>query len=213
MQIRPATPEDAPILARALLVAGRAHVAKGIWEVVLGGTEEECLEFLQHITRAGPPHLFHYSSYLVAEDEDGTVLGSLGGYDPVTHGYEVLQQAIPEVVRKLQRGQGFARAMEERAARIMTCIPKGIKGAWVVDSVAVFPEQRGQGVASRLLEEILERGRSRGHSQAQVVMYIGNEPALKLYQKFGFAIKEEIRDPYFEDNIGSPGMLSLVKKL
>ena len=44
-------------------------------------------------------------------------------------------------------------------------------------------------------------------------MYIGNDPALKLYRKFGFEIIEENRDKYFEQNIGSPGMLSLAKEL
>ena len=44
-------------------------------------------------------------------------------------------------------------------------------------------------------------------------MYIGNEPALNLYRKFGFEIIEENRDEYFEQNIGSPGMLSLAKDL
>ena len=44
-------------------------------------------------------------------------------------------------------------------------------------------------------------------------MYIGNEPALNLYGKLGFEIVEETRDEYFEQNIGSPGMLSLAKEL
>lgn len=44
-------------------------------------------------------------------------------------------------------------------------------------------------------------------------MYIGNEHALHLYHKFGFKIVEEKRDQYFEEKIGSPGVLSLVRKL
>ena len=44
-------------------------------------------------------------------------------------------------------------------------------------------------------------------------MYIGNGPALNFYRKFGFEIIEEKRDEYFEENIGSPGMLSLAKDL
>ena len=76
-----------------------------------------------------------------------------------------------------------------------------------------FPEHRGKGVAEKLLYEILEKGKTQGHSQAQVSTFIGNEPALKLYRKFGFEIVEEIRDQSFEENIGSPGMLSLAKEL
>jgi hypothetical protein len=32
-------------LAKAILIAGRVYVKKGIWEVVLGGTKEECEVF------------------------------------------------------------------------------------------------------------------------------------------------------------------------
>jgi len=44
-------------------------------------------------------------------------------------------------------------------------------------------------------------------------MYIGNEPALNLYRELGFEIIEESRDQYFEQNIESRGMISLVKNL
>lgn len=213
MQIRSATPDDAPLLAKSILIAGRAHVKKGIWEIVIGGTEKECLNFLQHITITKIPHLFHYSHYLVAEEEDGAPMGSLGGYNPISHGYEALSQAIPEVVKKLKLNTNFAQSPEKRSSKILACIPKSVAGAWVIDSVTTFREHRGKGVAGKLLSEILKKGKSQGHSLAQVSMYIGNEPALQLYYKFGFEIFEEIRDQYFEENIGSAGMLSLVKKL
>ena len=213
MRIRRASSEDAPLLAKAILIAGRAHVKKGIWEIVLGGTEKECISFLHHITITQIPHLFHYSCYLIAEEDGGTPIGSLGGYNPRTSGYEALSQAISEVVKKSNLEAHFLKDSEERSSKILACIPKSIEGAWVIDSVAIFPEHRGKGAAGKLLSEILEKGKTQGHSQAQVSMYIGNEPALKLYQKFGFKIIEEIRDKYFEKNIGSPGMLSLVKEI
>ena len=97
MQTRHAGPEDASFLAQAILIAGRAHVTKGIWEVVLGGTEEECVDFLHHISITRIPHLFHYSYYLIAEDDASRPIGSLGGYDPEISGYQALEQAIPEV--------------------------------------------------------------------------------------------------------------------
>ena len=212
MQIRQASQEDASFLAKAILIAGRAHVAKGIWEVILGGTEEESLDFLYHISITKIPHLFHYSFYLIAEDGD-TPIGSLGGYDPGISGYHALQQAIPEVVEKLGLPAQSANGSQERAARILACLPKEIAGAWVVDSVAILPEYRGKGVAAKLLDAILEKGKTQGHSKAQVNMYIGNEPALHLYRKSGFEIIEEKRDDYFEKNLGSPGMVRLVKDL
>jgi len=213
MKIRRATPEDAPFLAKAILVAGRAHVKKGIWEVILGGSEEECTGFLHHLSITEIPHLFHYSHYLIAEDDAFNPLGSLGGYDPAISGYQALQQAIPEVVRKLNLPEQGLNESEERSSRVLACLPNEIDGAWAIDSVATLPEHRGKGVAGKLLNQILANGNHQGYPKAQVNMYIGNEPALNLYRKFGFEIIEENRDEYFDQQIGSPGMLSLARDL
>ena len=213
MHIRSARPEDARFLAKTILIAGRGHVTKGIWEVILGGTEEENLNFLHHISITQIPHLFHYSYYLMAENDEYIPMGSLGGYDPKIAGYQALRQAIPEVVRKLSLPLQRTNFSEERASKIMVCLPEEIDGAWVIDSVATLPEHRGKSVAEKLLNQILEIGKDQGYLKAQVNMYIGNEPALNLYRKLGFEIVEETRDEYFEQNIGSPGMLSLAKEL
>jgi ribosomal protein S18 acetylase RimI-like enzyme len=212
IHIRRASPKDAPFLAKAILIAGRAHVQKGIWEVILGGSEEECLGFLQHLAITKIPHLFHYACYFIAEQENEPV-GTLGGYNPQLSGYQALQQAIPEVIRKLNLPpQGF-QAAEEHASKILACLPDAIDGAWVIDSVATVPEYRGRGIAQHLLNAVLDEGKKQGYTVAQINMYIGNEPALKLYQKLGFEVIEEKRDIFFEQNIGSPGMLSLARPL
>ena len=188
IEIRHARPEDSLFLAKAILVAGRAHVNKGIWEVILGGTEEECESFLHHISITQIPHLFHYSFFLIAEEDGVGPIGSLGGYNPRIAGYQALQQAIPEVVQKLNLPAQASKDSKERSSRILACLPEEIDGAWVIDSVATLPEHRGKGVAKNLLNKILEKGRTLGHQKAQVNMYIGNEPALSLYRKFDFEI-------------------------
>jgi translation initiation factor 4G len=213
MQIRDAKPQDAPFLATSILIAGRAHVTRGIWEAILGGPEKETLHFLQSLSITQIPHLFHYSYYLIAEENAFDPVGSLGGYDPNIAGYHALQQAIPEVARKLNLPVETFNHFQGRANRILACLPKQIEGAWVIDSVATLPEYRRKGVSQKLLRAILEKGKRQGYSKAQINMYIGNDPALRLYRKFGFEIVEEVLDEYFEKSIGSPGMLSLVKDL
>jgi hypothetical protein len=90
--IRNACTEDAPFLARSILIAGRAHVKKGIWAVVLGLPEEQCLRFLQNIVITGPPHLFHYSCYFIAETDDNIPAGSLGSYNPQKMGFAIIEE-------------------------------------------------------------------------------------------------------------------------
>jgi ribosomal protein S18 acetylase RimI-like enzyme len=213
IRIRKCRPDDAAFLARSILIAGRAHVSKGIWEVVLNTTEEECLRFLEHIIVTEVPHLFHYSCSLLAETTESIPVGSLGGYDPQKSGYFALQQALPEVYKKLDLPEHTFQEASDRASKILSCLPKEIDKAWVIDSVATMPEYRGRGIAERLLQAILDEGRKQGYSLAQINMYAGNEPALRLYKKLGFEVIEETQDKYFEKEICSSGMISLIKKI
>jgi ribosomal protein S18 acetylase RimI-like enzyme len=213
IRTRHAKPDDASFLAKAAIIAGRAHVNKGIWEVILGGTEEECLDFLEHVSVTTIPHLFHYSCYFIAEYANAGPVGSLGGYDPKKLGYQALQRAIPEVIAKLNLPPQTSQGAEERSSNILVCLPQEIEGAWVIDSVATLPQYRRNGIAEKLLEHVLHEGKERGYHEAQINMYIGNEPALNLYKKMGFEVIEEKREEYFERTIGSPGMLSLARTL
>jgi ribosomal protein S18 acetylase RimI-like enzyme len=208
LRIRDACPDDAPFLAWLLLTAGRAHVKRGIWEVVLNRPEDDCLRFLRLLTVTNAPHLFHYSCFLIAETEGGPVSG-LGGYDPSMLGYHALQKSLSEVYGKLGKFPAEEMIAGERP-RITACIPPSFEGAWVIDSVATHPTFRRKGIADKLLDDILDRGRYRGFLQAQLSIYIGNIPALRMYEKHGFRLLDEWRDSYFKKEIGSSGMARLV---
>ena len=94
--------------------------------------------------------------------------------------------------------------------RITACIPPSVEGAWVIDSVATLPAFRRKGIVDRLLDRILDVGRERGYRQTQISIYIDNTPALRAYEKHGFRVLDEWPDPYFEKEIGSPGMARLI---
>jgi ribosomal protein S18 acetylase RimI-like enzyme len=211
LKIRSAQPEDAPFLAWLILTAGRAHVKRGIWEVVLGLAEQDCLSFLENLAVTKIPHLFHYSCYLIAETEGGPVAG-LGGLDPDILGYSRLIEALPDVFRRMG-GIPTDQLAGEELPRITVCIPPSVKGAWAIDSVATLPAFRRKGVVDKLLDEALELGRNKGYHQAQISMYMGNTPAQRAYEKHGFRLLDEWPDPYFEKEIGSPGMARLVRDL
>ena len=66
------------------------------------------------------------------------------------------------------------------------------------------------GSIRRLQFYVLNQGKERGFRQAQLSIYMGNTPAQRAYEKLGFKIIDEWRDPYFEKQIGSPGMARMV---
>ena len=56
-----------------------------------------------------------------------------------------------------------------------------------ISNVAVAPEQRRQGIASALITELLDRSRALGLAFVTLEVRASNEPAISLYQSFGFA--------------------------
>jgi ribosomal protein S18 acetylase RimI-like enzyme len=77
--------------------------------------------------------------------------------------------------------------------------------SWGVENVAVLPEHRRMGLADRLFEHVLEEGRSRGFSRAQIFCLIGNDAAQRAWERNGFRLQSERRDAAFEAQFGCPG--------
>jgi ribosomal-protein-alanine N-acetyltransferase len=68
-----------------------------------------------------------------------------------------------------------------------------------INTLAVHPELRRQGLASLLLTHVIEDAVRRGADKATLEVRRSNEGALKLYQRFGFEVggvrKEYYRQP------------------
>ena len=56
-----------------------------------------------------------------------------------------------------------------------------------IDNVAVAPEYRRRGVADALILETIQKGREMGLAFLTLEVRAGNEPAIALYRKHGFA--------------------------
>jgi ribosomal protein S18 acetylase RimI-like enzyme len=208
IKIRSATVNDASFIAWVMLAAVRSHNKYGAWEHYVGGTEEDCLTFLRLLATTQGPHLFHYSTFIVAEI-NGQKVGALSGYDPKTQGMRAFVKAMPEVMEKLGWSKDFQKDAMERNLPFMACFPDNVDGAWVVENVAVLPEHRRQGIVDLMLKEILDRGRKNGFKLAQIGVIIDNKPARGAYEKHGFKFDSEKRNADFEKIYGSPGIARL----
>ena len=67
-----------------------------------------------------------------------------------------------------------------------------------IDNVAVLPEFRNLGIAGKLLDGLLDMGRQKGVTEFTLEVRVGNEYAIKLYEKAGF-VSEGIRPGFYED--------------
>ena len=93
-----------------------------------------------------------------------------------------------------------------RAAPFFTCTMSPEDGTWLVENVATRPEARRRGFVARLLPPILEQGRRRGFTRAQLTCFLGNHGAQLAYERAGFRVVSEKRHPDFEAAIGCPGL-------
>ena len=67
-----------------------------------------------------------------------------------------------------------------------------------IDNVAVLPEFRNLGIAGKLLDGLLDMGRQKGVTEFTLEVRVGNEYAIKLYEKAG-CVSEGIRPGFYVD--------------
>ena len=71
--------------------------------------------------------------------------------------------------------------------------------AWHVMNVAVAPEYRGRGIATKLLEELFELTAGDGRRGYTLEVRVSNVSAIRLYEKLGFKARG-VRRGYYTDN-------------
>ncbi len=209
---RPARPEDAPFLAWTMLAAGRSHMERGIWDIIISQPEDKCLELLGTLAITGPRHMCSYTEFIVAE-VDGKPAAALSGYDPATNGEATVGEPLAVAAQKVGLTEEDMAVGLADLDKFLTCHLSDVPGAWIVEHVATLPKFRRMGAIDTLLSEIVDKGRSLGFRLAQVSFYIDNTPGQKAYEKAGFKYHREQRHPDFQQLIGSPGMIQLVLDL
>ena len=176
VSFRPATRADAAALAVLVDIAGEGMPAY-MWST-LAAPGQSLLELGRERAGRDSGGGFSWKNAVVAE-VDGEVAASLVGYrldDP----YDLDGLAeIPPVVQPLVK-------LEARAP-----------GSWYVNVLATFPEFRGLGIATTLLE-IAESNASDAEASAlSVIVASWNEAAERLYRRAGYeAVATEPAIPF-----------------
>ena len=69
-------------------------------------------------------------------------------------------------------------------------------------SIAVLPEYRGHGLATRLLKATFRRARRQGATSIWLMVRSDNETAVDLYRKLGFVHTSSVRRYYEDGSLG-----------
>jgi ribosomal protein S18 acetylase RimI-like enzyme len=211
VHIRSARESDVPFIAWVQQEAARSHRPLGFWDLAFPGADEDRLRILGRICKSSSRSFCHWSGFLVAE-ADGQAAAALSAYtNPSVLAGSALMEAMGEALDAERWTPAEREAMGERISPFMTCIPETPEDAWVIEWVATSPQFRGKGLVRNLLEEVLRRGKERGHALAQIGVLIGNTPAQRAYEGAGFRVADEKTHPDFERAIGSPGLRRLLR--
>jgi ribosomal protein S18 acetylase RimI-like enzyme len=205
--VRDAGAGDAEFLAQVSLLASRAHVGWGMYDVVLGLPDDELLRYLEQLTATRAEFFHHFRRRLVGE-VDGEAAGAIAGFV----NDEASRNAFVPALLEVFGGDGLE-SIAERRAPWLTCAIDPPEGAWVIELVATLPAFRGKGLSAALLDASLERGRAAGCREAVITYEIGNEPAAAAYRKAGFRFVGERRDPAFERTFRVPGLVQVRRLL
>ncbi|MCH8064294.1 MAG: GNAT family N-acetyltransferase [Chloroflexi bacterium] len=197
--------EHLPFIAWVQLTAFRSHLPKGMWDFFVGGSEKDALRFLEALATTETKHWGSYQGFIIAE-VDGTPAAAMTGYFDAESS---LEEGIAEACRTIGMTQDDIKEGWKRAGTIGLVGTEHAPGAWITENVATKPEFRRRGLVDKLLAEMMERGRSKGATVADIGVFIGNDNAQRAYEKAGYEVVEEKLHPDFEAVYKCPGVRQL----
>lgn len=162
---RPATREDSRKIAELFGIAS-GGVAEYVWGTL--APQYPGLTPLEIGARryAGEEGAFSYKNCTVAE-LGGEAIGMLHAF-PMEEEPEGTDEPMDPVLEPYARLE--------------------VPGSYYVSGMAVFPEHRGEGLGTRLLEVAKEQARHRACRQVSLLVFERNEGAVELYRRYGFAV-------------------------
>ena len=205
VRIIDAREEHAPFIAWVQLTAFRSHLPKGMWDLFVGGPEEDTLRFLQAFAMTEAKHWGSYRAFMIAE-VDGTPAAAMTGYFEAESSFD---EGVAEACRAFgMTGDDISKGWR-RAGAIALLGTEHAPGAWITENVATKLVFRRRGLVDRLLAEMIERGRSKGATVADIGVFIGNGNAQRAYEKAGYEVVEEKLHSDFEAVYRCPGVRQL----
>lgn len=78
-----------------------------------------------------------------------------------------------------------------------SCGMRAVCGEGNIDNVVVAKEFRGQGIAQKLMKELITLGESEGVEAFTLEVRVSNQAAIRVYEKVGFVF-EGIRPGFYD---------------
>lgn len=155
--IRPATIDDAELIAHAVCMAVDHDISHPIYPVFL------TLARMEHSQ-------YSYRNTLIAEI-GGKAVGALVGYDGA-----MLEQLRKPIFPLLKQHLGKAITIEDETEA----------GEFYLDSLGILPDYRGMGIGRALIATMRDKAFMEGHTRVGLIVDVDNPDAERLYLSLGF---------------------------
>lgn len=204
----------------ALSRAGGLHIARTLWRLPrrVASTALRRAQGVPTWRAAGRRLGLRYAISVASADEvravqrrldpDAEVAAVSRRLNPV--GLDAAPALDPDVTDWVARSSG-------RVAGYVQCVSRGADhapwdGHWLF-SLVVWGPYRGLGIGEALTRTVVEQARSRGASELLLVVYEDNLPAIRLYEKLGFArITRPALEPLLAEEKAQTGRRRIVMR-
>lgn len=167
---RPARIEDCYAIAELFSIASDG-VADYVWSTMAADYPGLTLLDIGAKRYANPDSNFSYKNCIVIE-QNGEVIGILVTF-PIAESEKPIQNL---------------KSNDE--PDILAPYSLEAPGTWYICAIALFPEFRGLGLGTQLLELAREQAREHGFTELSLLCFEQNTGALKLYKRNGFKVIE-----------------------
>lgn len=203
LQIRPATPTDAPAGA-ALLARSMA----GFGDALLGvGEHARQLGVLQYFWQRADNRFSHrLAEFALVEGQIAGLLLTFSGQQSLALNWGVARGILR--VYSLRQALRFG-----YLGLHMAGITEVKRDEYLLSNLAVFPDAEGHGVGRRLLQRADEMAQAAGFRKITLTVELGNERARGLYLSHGYRVLEVHPTPHLKPILATIGTERLIKDL
>lgn len=201
LHIRQATRDDIAFVAWCNYEASSPEPNFCYWDPLLEGMNTDAMTFIEAVFRADALAWGTVEDFLVVEEEGKFVAGA-SGFVMDAQDYRPLRLArLPLVANALGWSDTRQEEFRQRYEGVWSDpLDSSLapSAAWIIECVAVVPEARGRGIARKMLQALLDKGKQQHHSHAGISVTVGNEPAQRAYEAVGFQMYLTYGAEYFD---------------
>ncbi|HEX7468809.1 MAG TPA: GNAT family N-acetyltransferase, partial [Methanobacterium sp.] len=154
-----------------------------VFKPLLGEDKNKALENIEKLVKS-ENNLFGHENIHVVSDENGNVLAILLSFC----GRETNLWADFKAFFKILNFIEFLELMVKGIAINELLTSEVGPDDYYLSNIAVDPLYRGQGIGTYILENAFKLAEDKGCRRVILDVKLGNEGALKLYEKFGFKV-------------------------